>query len=78
MSLAKKCDICGRLYETYGSKQNEKNPSGIMLLNIDHQRDYYINSVIDCCPICMTSIMTLMENLKKGDEKTWEEQKNLI
>ena len=33
MACAKKCDRCGKLYEQYNSKNDRKNPNGIMVLN---------------------------------------------
>lgn len=32
MACAKKCDRCGKLYEQYNSKNDRKNPNGIMVL----------------------------------------------
>ena len=54
--LAKKCDSCGVLYETYGTKQDHKNASGIMLLNIDEDGAFYKSNRIDLCPVCMQKV----------------------
>ena len=35
MALAKKCDVCGKLYERYNEANNIKDVNGIMFLNID-------------------------------------------
>lgn len=69
MSIARKCDMCGKLYEEYNQKHDEKNPNGIMLLNIVENGNYYGNSKIDCCPECMTSILKTIENLKEKKTK---------
>lgn len=53
MACAKKCDRCGKLYEQYNSKNDKKNPNGIMILNLDAQRKYYSHGAIDLCPGCM-------------------------
>lgn len=29
MSIAKKCDICGKLYESYNTKNDAKNANGV-------------------------------------------------
>lgn len=41
MALAKKCDICGKLYETYNSKNNQLKPSGFMLVNVCADDTYF-------------------------------------
>lgn len=64
MAFAKKCDICGKLYEVYNMKQNSEKTNGIMFLNIDETRSYYSHRAIDCCPECMKSIKDHIEELK--------------
>lgn len=77
MAAAKKCDICGKLYEEYNYKQNKNEPNGFMFLNIDNQRKYYSGDVTDCCPHCMAAIKTNIDILKnrgevkKPGEVTW-------
>lgn len=56
MIIAKKCDICGKLYEIYNVVKDADNVNGLMYLNIDAKGDYYKHVVIDCCPKCMKSI----------------------
>lgn len=53
MACAKKCDRCGKLYEQYNSKNDRKNPNGIMVLNLDSQRRYFAHNALDLCPDCM-------------------------
>ena len=64
MASAKKCDICGSLYEGYNMKDSEKNPNGFMFVNLDDMRKYYAHNVKDCCPNCMKSILDYIETLK--------------
>lgn len=66
MSIAKSCDICGKLYPIYNTKHDKDRVNGIMFLNIDAQMKYYSNNVLDCCPECMDSIKKHIETLKKG------------
>lgn len=53
MACARKCDRCGKLYEEHNLKNDEKNPNGIMVLNLDYQRKYYPHDAMDLCPDCM-------------------------
>ena len=72
MSLARKCDICGEFYEEYTTKVNldfpkkleRTNINSLMLINKDVQNKYFSNSIIDCCPKCMKSILKHIEELK--------------
>lgn len=68
MSTAKKCDICGTLYESYNIKHDKKNTNGIMFLNIDDQQKYFPNDMIDCCQKCMEAIRLNIDILKNGGE----------
>lgn len=68
MSMAKKCDICGSLYENYG-RNNEGNaitPNSIMLACKPYtNNDVYNNmKMYDCCPSCMKHIHTLINSIK--------------
>lgn len=64
MALAKKCDICGKLYEYY----NNEGVNGIAYIHFtklgyhDHKRAF------DCCPLCLSSINNYIESLK-GETK---------
>ena len=67
MAFAKKCDICGKLYEEYNVAKNEKKTNGMRFLNLDYQRKYYYaHDPIDCCPECMGSIRNHIVLLKNG------------
>ena len=68
MAIAKKCGICGKLYEEYNFKQSKDNFNGFMLLNIDYKGSYFHGPACDCCPECMNSIMKHIESLKKIKE----------
>ena len=64
MALAKKCDICGKLYETYNSKDNQLKPSGVMFVNVCADDTYYSGNVTDCCPECMNTITDAINSLR--------------
>lgn len=73
MSAAKKCDICGGLYENYGyNPTNKKNrqPNTIELQCVgDPYDESYVISVKDCCPRCMTTIIKTIDDLEKENFK---------
>lgn len=66
MAFAKKCDVCGKLYEEYNTENYKKDHNGLMFLNIDYKRDYYSSVPIDCCPDCIKSIKNHIDYLKNG------------
>ena len=64
MSLAKKCDLCGALFE-YEKKRD--NSIGIGQRNVSNEmvdRRWY-----DCCPKCFDVINGAFASLKEGDVK---------
>ena len=48
MAIAKKCDICGKLYERYNERENQNKPNGFRLMSIDENKKYYAYKVTDC------------------------------
>ena len=64
MACAKKCDRCEKLYEEYNFEDDEKNPNGIMVLNLDYQRHFYSHIAMDLCPNCMKEFQDWMEEVK--------------
>lgn len=66
MAIAKKCDICGRLYE-YNSENFGTNGFRFVSISCDgtirHPEPAY-----DCCPRCFKSIKTHIEELKGRKE----------
>lgn len=63
MSLAKKCDACGTLYEHYNYDVN-----GISFEYLSSRG--MINRTVrtmDLCPSCMDKIKTTIEQLSKGE-----------
>lgn len=67
MAIAKKCDICGKLYELYNIKNDGNKTNGLMFLNLDANRKYYGHESIDCCPECMNSIRNHVDALRNGN-----------
>ena len=67
MSLAKKCDVCGNLYEGYGVKLHDGNSravNGIILVHVDEEGMYGTpDDATDCCPLCMEKILKLLKEL---------------
>lgn len=67
MAFAKKCDICGVLYEGYNMENDSKNTNGFRFLNIGYNRTCFGHKAVDCCPECMESIKTHIDGLKKKE-----------
>lgn len=73
MANAKKCDICGKLYEIYNIMKDPLNTNGLVLINIDEEGCCRIEKgeLIDCCPTCMESIREYIKSLR-GEDKPKE------
>lgn len=63
MSMAKKCDICGVLYEPYADAEG----SGISLEKMEAHspKVYRTIKTMDCCKDCMKAIRACLEELSK-------------
>ena len=59
MSLAKKCDICGKLYEYYSGK----NGLSIECVNMRGVVDRTTRTY-DCCPECMEALEKFIKERK--------------
>lgn len=67
MSMARKCDRCGKLYEPYNmDKRYPEGPNGIVLANIDYKQQCYTISKSDLCPECMESFNNWMKEGRKN------------
>ena len=66
MAAAKKCDICGELYEEYNTTLNKEKPNGVIFCSADNDHKYYGYGITDCCPGCMDSIKKHIDSLKEG------------
>lgn len=69
MALAKKCDVCGKLYEHYGKRDTD--PNGIMIVHINERHTDYCkikpDALLDCCPECLNSILEHINKLKNPE-----------
>lgn len=66
MSIARKCDICGKLYESYndaGMKGDRHN--GIRFVTTYNDGSVRGGFIQDCCPECMKTIEDFVDSLKK-------------
>lgn len=60
MALAKKCDICGAFFEhDTAAKRN-----GMTFCKITSQGVYTTQTVMDCCPECISDIEECLEKCK--------------
>lgn len=57
MAIAKKCDRCGTLYESYNVKNNAEAINGFKTLNINESQRYWSHGPYDLCPSCSTELM---------------------
>ena len=64
MAIAKKCDICGKLYERYNELEDQNKPNRFRLIALMRTKKYYVYKVTDCCPDCMESILQHIERLR--------------
>lgn len=81
MSLAKKCDICGKFYEHYETLVDGYPKNAIVLIVTDQECCYGFedDDAIDCCPDCMKTILYCIDGLKNGagdESKTTLEKDN--
>lgn len=79
MSMAKKCDICGELYEDYGrnSRGSSEKPNSLMLTCRDYNNDNYMRmEFYDCCPNCMKHIQTLIDSIRIPAELNERKEEN--
>lgn len=61
MSNAKKCDICGKLYEVYDTDRNKENFNAIIPINVDKNGKHWSHDYIDLCPWCRDAIKSAMK-----------------
>jgi hypothetical protein len=64
--LAKKCDICGILYEAYDEKKNlESLANSIRFVNRNSEYGtFHEHPIQDLCPGCMDAIRQTIDNLR--------------
>lgn len=68
MSLAKKCDRCGKLYEHYPSNGDRQYNSVKRLIRSVDSCRYSAENTKDLCPDCMMKLNTFLEGGKFSDE----------
>lgn len=79
MSMAKKCDICGELYEDYGrnSRGSSEKPNSLLLACRDYNKYGYVcMNFYDCCPSCMQRIQTLIDSIRVPAELNDKKEDN--
>ena len=70
MALAKKCDICGNLYEHYGGDLTHRhNTLFLEYRRIDGGATILEGCKYDLCPVCMDEIELAINSLKKEEEE---------
>lgn len=67
MSLAKKCDRCGKFYEHYPINNPPKECNALEKVRLGkHGAVEYRDSYIDLCQDCMDSFVKFMDEGKKN------------
>lgn len=65
MITAKKCNCCGKLYESYtNTRMLRTGVNGIAFANIDESGRYISGYTVDCCPECLESIVNHINSLR--------------
>lgn len=68
---AKKCDRCGKYYDSYGINNDPNNTNAIMFVNADKDGRYFSHEVIDLCPECKNEVKEFVDN-KHGNKNNLE------
>lgn len=67
MSLAKKCDICGKFYEHYETEVEDVNVNAIIFVKTNEECNWGTRrDAMDCCPDCLKSIIHYIDGLRNG------------
>lgn len=68
MADAKKCDLCGKLYEDYDAHADSsvKVPTDFTAISFKRARSAVNGMIIDVCPDCHNAIVSKMIELKSG------------
>lgn len=67
MALARKCDVCGNLYEEYETSIEKIGCcNGIAFIH-KGVNNYTDRKLMDCCPGCFYSIQEYMKELKENN-----------
>lgn len=56
MGIAKKCDICGKLYEIYDPNSNKEKFNALIPINKDENGKYWSHDHIDLCRECRDAV----------------------
>lgn len=79
MATIKKCDICGKTYEPYGTKKDSLNPNGFAFVGIQncgcgYPPSYFTYSISDTCITCRDKIKSFIQEL--STEKDGSDDEN--
>ena len=69
--IARRCDVCGALYEQYGTRNNVLDCNSLALRNTDENNRHYEHERIDFCKECQKVIYSALHmqiKKKKGCE----------
>lgn len=52
MARARKCDRCGKLYESYNVGSSKEKFNAMILICLDDENKYWGRPAVDVCPDC--------------------------
>lgn len=70
--LAIKCDLCGKFYDQYNTKQSQTSHNSLRFVSVNRiNRTCFESDIIDCCPECMKTIKKCYSELcaRREDDK---------
>ena len=74
MANAKKCDICGKLYDRYNYESGSNEPNTIMFKREDSRGEHWnVGLNFDCCPGCLQVFRGKLYDLRKRAEEAADE-----
>lgn len=62
MTIAKKCDRCGKYHDVYNTEEDPKKINSIIPANANFRNQYYSHKIINLCPDCMTALKNWLKN----------------
>ena len=71
MGIARKCDVCGKLYEPYNTGAMDEGYNTLMICKRTKGSDFYQDKLIkDLCPDCMNAVVDLIDRLERGEKES--------
>ena len=66
--MARKCDRCGALYESYQNCKSVKRANAIILIDRDYKNQFWERETYDLCPDCQRELCNWLNAAKMDGE----------